>query len=658
MPGEIAIYLHGAQGGVAADFARLYEVTNPLLLRYLRVTADGDHAELARTAWTAAVAQLATCAPDDDAWFELVVGCARAAVDAADGASSPSPTDEAAGPPDSSQAASSVADSAVADSAVAAPDAVTAAVVALRSCPPAEAEVLAMGVVANLGRESVARLTGLTPSAVLALVLQGQQRLEVSLEELIAVLRVPGTPIELADLPFAAALFSAGLPATPAPVPHAGAAGPLAVAGVAAAGTAAAPVRALPQPTVVDIQSLGSSAPAHAAIMGSGAPSRSVRVGAGAAAWLVALGGVGTAAAMSGLLSVAVDGILGGRDTPPLVTAEGPPTPGTPSTGQPTPGDTPSAGRTPTPTPTKRDTATPGPATRQGGSGTQPVVSQRRQRTGSLVVVASFDPPDRSTPTTPVGPTPPIDPTTPTDPTTPPDPTTPTDPTPTEPTTPTPSRPGGPIGRPPVPAGNGEGDGQGNGGPTGPTSPGRPTGNGNNGNGNDNGKGKGNGKGNSKGNGNGHTLRKHPPDARVDHPRSVGRPQTPVGRQLPGLPSQAKAARWATAVRWSAAVDMGRATLQRATSNRAGGAVTSARGPAKVLTTTPAKAATRTTTPAKAATRTTAQVKAQTRAQTKLQVKVKAQFTHHGKAKAKGSSNAHHAYAGKHRTPGPTTAAH
>src|SRR5689334_20802180 len=129
VPGEITTYLLGAQGGVADDFARLHAVTNPVLLRYLRVTADGDHEELARTAWTAALPQLQVCPPDDDAWLELVVGAARTAVAAGDGASSLAPAGTSSAP--------SQAD----------PDVLGEAVAALRACPPAVAEVLAMGAV-------------------------------------------------------------------------------------------------------------------------------------------------------------------------------------------------------------------------------------------------------------------------------------------------------------------------------------------------------------------------------------------------------------------------------------------------------------------------------------------------------------------------------
>lgn len=425
VPGEIAIYLLGAQGGVADDFARLHAATNPVLLRYLRVTADGDHAELARTAWTTALPQLQVCPPDDDAWLELVVGAARTAVLAGDGASSLAPAGTSTPPSDVE------------------PDALGHAVAALRACPPAEAEVLAMGAVANLGRDAVSRLTGLEPNTVLTLVLQGQQHLDMSLEVLIASLRVPATPGELADLPFAAGLFAAGFPVLLRPVTPAGlvAAAPAALAApgraFGAAATAApsmVPVGALQQPSVVDIHSLQSSAPASAQRI-LGTPSRSARAGAAAAAWLLAVGGISTAAAMSGLLSVAIDGILG-RDRGPLVTADGPIVPGPlPSTE--TPNQTPSPGRVPAPT--EPSTGTPGSGGGQDGSGgTDQVVSSPRG-TEVQVVVAVFNPN-------------PVTPSTPTD--TPAPTPTPTEPpaTPTPPEVPTPSTPRPPV----VPTGNGE----------------------------------------------------------------------------------------------------------------------------------------------------------------------------------------------------------
>ena len=243
----MSTYLLGAQGGVADDFARLYEVTNPVLLRYLQVTADGDHAELARTTWTTVLPELQVCPPDDDAWLELVIGAARTAVSARGAARVPSTLRRPRPSPDD----------------------VAQAVAALRACPPAEAEVLAMGAVANLGRAAVARLTGLQPSAILALVLQAQQRLDVSLDKLISVLRVPGTPGRsptcrsrpaCSPLPCPSRSSEHRRPPRPPSTPRT----PRTLGALAA--PAAVPVAdALPQPTVVDIRSLQSSAPANAA---------------------------------------------------------------------------------------------------------------------------------------------------------------------------------------------------------------------------------------------------------------------------------------------------------------------------------------------------------------------------------------------------------
>jgi hypothetical protein len=395
VPGEIAIYLLGAQGGVADDFARLYAVTNPVLLRYLRVTADGDHDELARAAWTSVLPQLQVCPPDDDAWLELVVGAARTAVLAGGGASALTPVGASTTPQDATLDAT--------------PDALARAVAAVRACPPAEAEVLAMGAVANLGREAVSRLTGVAPNGVLALVLQGQQHLDVSLEALIDSLRVPATASELADLPFAAGLFAAMVPASPIREPVVVPAAAAATGVVAGPAPALPPLGALPQPTVVDIHSLQSSAPANAERAPTWARSRSARIGAGAAAWLLAVGGISTAAAMSGLLSVAVDGILGGRDRGPLVTAEGPVVPGPLPRPTPTPSDNP---------PPEQPSTGPGnPPTDSAGrdsTGADDTTTTTRRPTDVRIVLTSFDVPAPTTPATPATPATPVTPVTPT----------------------------------------------------------------------------------------------------------------------------------------------------------------------------------------------------------------------------------------------------
>ena len=391
MPGKIATYLLGAQGGAEDDFARLYEATNPVLLRYLRVTVDADPAELADLAlgaWAIALRQLKVCPADDDAWLELVVGSAREAAAGRLGRD-----------PGSSSTATSLADS----------DDVDHAIEVLRACPPDQADVLAMGVIANLGREATSRLTGREPAAVLALVQQGHERLLMSFEELIAALRVPGRPDEVADLQLVTPLIAAAL------TQH------VPTAPTTATGTQVEPsLAAMAEPSLVELLGIESSASASvfqltAVGSAAGSVSRPARAGVGAAVWVVALGGVGTAAAMSGLITAAVDGILGDHGERPLVTAEGPVRPGAPSTdGGATDGGA-SGGRatggkpqaepksaTGTDGPTRTVTLTPVEPPRIDAGGSTTPVSLPGRSTSVEIVLASYVVPDRSTPSTPI----------------------------------------------------------------------------------------------------------------------------------------------------------------------------------------------------------------------------------------------------------------
>jgi hypothetical protein len=395
VPGEIATFLLGAQGGIEQDFARLYEATNPVLVRYLRVTADGDPADLALDAWATALARLKECPADDDAWLELVVGSARVAA----GSSlrrvhphtsnvvplhdSPPVPAESAKSAEAAEAAAPLPDGTNRDSTDSTDrDGVDRAIEALRASPADEAEVLAMGAVANLGRDAMSRLTGHAPREVLALVQRGQDRLPMSFEELIAALRVPGRPDEVADLRLVTPLIAAALTG-PAPA-AAGTGWTPAVATAAAAPTeSTAPVRS----NVVTL-TVGSA---------RRAPSRSARVGAGAAAWVLGVGGLGAAAAMSGMLTAVIDGIVGGDGGRPPVTAQGPASPGTPSTGGGTSPGTPPGGQGVPEGPLDRGPAEPG----TGGS-TQPV-SLPGDFNAVRVELVSYVVPDGPTPSTPTG---------------------------------------------------------------------------------------------------------------------------------------------------------------------------------------------------------------------------------------------------------------
>jgi len=276
----------------------------------------------------------------------------------------------------------------------------------------------------------------------------------MSLDELTHALRSPGRAGEVADVGLVTPLITAAL-AGPAPtVEGHGEVGaglvlaPAAPTGPTAGDAAAAelPMGGLSEPSLTVLLGLESAAavssqvvPPTAVHTATASPSRSARVGIGAGVWLVALGGVGTAAAMTGLITAAVDGLFGGHG-PPLVTAQGPERPGTPATSNPPaqPGQGTRPGSTGRPS-----TAAEPPAARGGGS--QSVSLPGSSRT-TEIVLASFVTPVTSTPSTPAN-----TPSTPTTPGTPGSPTTPSTPPVTQP----------PAGGPVVSGGNGHGATQG-----------------------------------------------------------------------------------------------------------------------------------------------------------------------------------------------------
>ncbi|HET8766954.1 MAG TPA: hypothetical protein VFM86_06465 [Pedococcus sp.] len=339
MPGEIATYLLGAQGGDEDAFARLYAATNPVLVRYLRSIGVGDAAGVALASWPTLLGRLPACPADDDDWFELAVGAARETATAggspALGTSAPPvPSREPAG---STPAAAAPAAAGAAPGAAA----VDAGVAALQACGPDSADVLAMAVVAGLGRDSMARLTGQEPTAVLELVRRGQYRLTLPLEELYAAMAAPARPDELADAAVVQGLFgdtgrAAAVPPAPGAVPGAQTGpGPAAVAAVTLTPVAGA---ALTEPSVVDLLTWQTPAAGPTLVRpvpprGAREASRGARAGAGAAAWVIALGGVGAAAAMSGLLPAVVDNLFRGPVNRPVVTAQGPVVPGPTASG-------------------------------------------------------------------------------------------------------------------------------------------------------------------------------------------------------------------------------------------------------------------------------------------------------------------------------------
>lgn len=395
MPGEIATFLLGAQGGDEDAFARLYAATNPVLVRYLRSIGVDDAAGVALASWPTLLHRLPACTADDDDWFELAVGAARETATAggspALGTTAPSsPAPSSPAPPNPGQAAAG----ATPDATTTAPgaDPVDTGVAVLQACGRDSADVLAMAVVAGLGRDSMARLTGEEPTAVLELVRRGQYRLTLPLEELYAAMAAPARPDELADAAVVQGLFGdesrgAAPPVVPGvPAGAAAAAGLAAVAPVTLTPVAGA---SLTEPSVVDLLTWQTPAAGPTLVRavpprGTREASRGARAGAGAAAWVIALGGVGAAAAMSGLLPAVVDNLFRGPVNRPVVTAQGPVVPG------PT-----ASGGGPTVTPPGVEPTKPGtqPGTQPGeppvGGGTVEPVGLSGTGTGSTVVIST-----------------------------------------------------------------------------------------------------------------------------------------------------------------------------------------------------------------------------------------------------------------------------
>jgi hypothetical protein len=297
-------------------------------MRYLRVVSDADPTPLALATWSTLLHRMPSCvADDDDDWLELATGTAReTALASAAIASTATPA------PDVTPAAPSPAGTGPES------DPVDDGVAALRACGPAVADVLAMGVVAGLGRDSIARITGQEPTEVLALVQEGQGRLALPLESLMATMRVPGSPAEVGDLPAVLPLFAAQShsPERAAATTAAYAGSSTAAREVAAAAVAAGVVAAAASPgehTVIDLLSWGAPAPVttRAALRRSAQADvspRWARVGAGAAAWTIAVGGIGAAAAMTGVIPAALHNLFGDEGKGPVVVAHGPIRPG------------------------------------------------------------------------------------------------------------------------------------------------------------------------------------------------------------------------------------------------------------------------------------------------------------------------------------------
>ena len=372
----MATLLLGAQGGDEDCFACLYALTNPVLVRYLRVVSDADPAGLARSTWPTLVDRMMVCVvDDDDDWLEVAVGAARQSALASMAIRS-----------GATPAAGRVGALPARTAAAPGKDSVDAGVAALRSCTPAVAEVLAMGVAAGLGKDSIARITGREPTEVLALVRAGEDRLGMPLEGLVSAMQSRGSPAEVGDLPAILPVFAARSQAPLSAVGQSGSmtgtmtgsmtgtmAGSMTggLAGPAAAASDAATPASVGAGTVVNLLTWHSPAQAASGVVPvrgaqPDASARWARVGVGAAVWTLGVGGVAAAAAMIGIIPAAIHGLFGDGSNGAVVASHGPLRPGgvpSPSAGGP--------GSTPLTTPLTTPPPSAGQSSPSGAQGPQ-----------------------------------------------------------------------------------------------------------------------------------------------------------------------------------------------------------------------------------------------------------------------------------------------
>ena len=151
---DFADLLARAQGGDEVAFSRLWADLNPALLRYLRLEPGRSAEDLAAETWVSVVKGLSRFRGDETAWRAWVFTTARrraldearrrsrrprsVTVDALGDLPAPEPTDD------------DVAD----------------ALALLALLPAAQAEVIALRVIAGLPVDTVAALVGRTPGAV------------------------------------------------------------------------------------------------------------------------------------------------------------------------------------------------------------------------------------------------------------------------------------------------------------------------------------------------------------------------------------------------------------------------------------------------------------------------------------------------------------
>jgi RNA polymerase sigma-70 factor, ECF subfamily len=169
---EFAAVLAAAQDGSEAAFSVLWRDVNPALLRYLRVAAPGAAEDVAAETWVQVVRGLSGFRGDEPAWRSwLFTTARRRAIDEGRRRARHPVAPLAELPGAQEPRTQDAAGLAMENLATA------AAIAAVSSLPPLQAEVILLRVVAGLDTEAVARMVGRSPGAVRVAAHRGLRRL-------------------------------------------------------------------------------------------------------------------------------------------------------------------------------------------------------------------------------------------------------------------------------------------------------------------------------------------------------------------------------------------------------------------------------------------------------------------------------------------------
>jgi RNA polymerase sigma-70 factor (ECF subfamily) len=169
---DFPVVLAAAQRGDEGAFTVLWRDGNPVLLRYLKVIAPASAEDVAAETWVTVVRGLDRFRGGEDAWRAWLFTTARRRAVDEGRRRSRRPESPAAEVGDGhGPAAADAADQVLENLAT------RAAVAAVASLPPLQAEVVMLRVVAGLDTEAVARLVGRSPGAVRVAVHRGLRRL-------------------------------------------------------------------------------------------------------------------------------------------------------------------------------------------------------------------------------------------------------------------------------------------------------------------------------------------------------------------------------------------------------------------------------------------------------------------------------------------------